>query len=372
MDMENLPAQKSNSKQNMPRKISTVSFFSLNHDDALSHLRMMGPAHHLGIKVIEGVEKGQVLLDKVLSGDVVVLQRDFPRMIESYEKILTLAHQNQIPVILDFDDFLFELPDDHPDRRNYIFTASLMPMFQAMLEVDLVTVSTSRLRDFVYKYNKNIAVLPNYLDDHIWKLKPPVRKLNQDEKIIIGYMGGLSHRSDVAILEPVIHSLIQHYPDQLEFHFWVIQPPESLISNPNIVWHDLITWNYAEFASYFQSQPVDILVAPLVDNYFNNCKSSIKYLEYGSLGVPGVFSQVEPYSDVIVPGENGFLASSTEDWINCLGLLIESPELRFTIATNAQRDIQSNRLLSMQAPGWLTAYQQAQSTKTLNTPLEAD
>ena len=349
-------------------QISTVSFYSFNIQDALSHLRMIGPAHHLGLEVIMGVENGQVFIDRAALGDVIVLQRDFPYAIEAYESILTQAHEKHIPVILDLDDLLFELPEYHPDRLKHIFTGKLLPTYQALLEVDFVTVSTKSLGEYVLDTNKNVMVLPNFLDDKIWQLKPPLRKTGLDEKIIIGYMGGLTHQSDLAMILPVFRNLIRRFPDRLEFHFWGTQPPGEFSAYPFVPWHDQITWHYPDFAAYFQTQSADIFVAPLVNNTFNKSKSSIKYLEYGSMGVPGVFSQVAPYSEVITHGENGFLASTAEEWEICLAKLIEDPELRYSLATNAQADIRYKWLLSKNAPLWLAAYQKACQTGLSKQP----
>jgi hypothetical protein len=210
----------------------------------------------------------------------------------------------------------------------------------------------------VINFNKNVQVLPNFLDDQIWHLKPPA-KTKHDEKLIIGYMGGTTHQPDLQMVEPVIQNLLNSYSNKIEFHTWGIQPPDSICHHPAVVWHDQIVWNYPEFASYFQIQGVDIFIAPLVDNIFNKSKSSIKYLEYSSLGAPGVYSKLQPYSNVITHGETGFLASSYDEWNNYLVQLIENSELRFNLATNAQQDIQSKWLLSKNAHLWLTTYHQA-------------
>jgi glycosyltransferase involved in cell wall biosynthesis len=346
-----------------PEQIRKICFYSYNYQDALSHLRMIGPAHHLGLEVIAGIENNQIFVDRALLGDVIVLQRDFPRAIQAYEAILNLARQNDLPVILDIDDLLFELPQDHPDRRKHIFTWTFLPMFRAMLEVDLITVTTQPLREYLLAYNKNVQVLPNYLDDDIWKLIPPVRKGNLVDRVIIGYMGGLSHQSDLAPLIPIISNLIHRFPERLEFHFWGTQPVQELSSHPCVHWNNQIIWNYKDFAAFFNTQTADIFLSPLVDNLFNSCKSAIKYLEYTSIGVAGIYSRMEPYASVIRHSENGLLASTPEDWENCLLQLIENPEQRYNLALNAQADIRSNWLLSQNAPRWLSAFRQASENK---------
>jgi glycosyltransferase involved in cell wall biosynthesis len=350
--------------------IRNVCFYSFNFQDALSHLRLVGPANHLGVNVIYGVESGQVHPDRANQGDVIVVQRDFPRAYEAYQVIRTIAQRKRIPLILDFDDLLFELPEDHPDRASHIFSTTLLPTFLALLEADLITVTTQPLRDYLVDFNKNVLVLPNYLDDQLWQLKTPAQNPQPDSKIKIGYMGGYTHQADLSLIQPVIEQLSQRNAERLEFHFWGTKPPEKLTGYPNVFWHDENTWNYQDFANHFQAQTADILVAPLTDNLFNRCKSSIKYLEYGALGIPGVYSLVEPYSSAIKHGVNGFLASTEEDWFNCLTRLIENPDLRRSIAANATVDIRSKWLLSDHASLWLSAYQKA--LETIPTKPEVD
>ena len=355
----NLTANHPISSNKTDNRIHSICFFSFDDQDALSELRLLAPARHLGLEVVRGMENRQVFPERAALADVIVMQRDFPRLYTDYERIRVIAQEKHIPLVLDLDDLLFELPHDHPNRVKHTFAASLLPTFQAILQVNLVTVTNPELRKYILNYNQNVTVLPNYLDDQVWQLKPLAKPGSSADKIIIGYMGGQTHPPDLALLIPVIKELIQRYPARLEFHFWGGEPPRELSNLPEVRWFNQITWNYQEFARYFQSQSADIFVAPLADNRFNACKSSIKYLEYGSMAVPGVFSNVAPYSSVIQPGVNGLLAGSTDEWLQCLTQLIESPDLRQSIGSHALADLQSNWLLSRNAERWLAAYQQA-------------
>jgi processive 1,2-diacylglycerol beta-glucosyltransferase len=351
--------------------IRNVCFYSFNFEDALSHLRLLGAANHLGLNVIHGVENGKVYPDRAKSGEVIVMQRDFPRAFEAYQAIHTIAKKNKIPLILDLDDLLFELPEDHPDRTRHIFSASLLPTFLAMLEADFITVTTQPLHDYVSDFNEHVVVLPNYLDDQLWSRKALVQNPKADSKIIIGYMGGHTHQPDLALIVPVIEQLSRQYAGRLEFIFWGSQPPKELSAFPSVHWHDEITWNYQDFAAYFQAQHADILVAPLADNQFNRCKSPIKYLEYGALGAPGIYSRVEPYSSMITQGINGFLASTADEWLEALVRLVENPALRQSIAANATEHINSNWLLSDHASQWLSAYQKAVDSMNARTDTDS-
>lgn len=316
-----------------------------------------------GISIIKGFENGNVFVNKVLEGDLVVIQRDFPRYFNEYKAIVSLAHREGKPVVFDIDDLLFELPSDHPDRISNYFTDSLLPTFQVALEADLVTVSTPTLRNYIKRINTNVIVLPNYLNEHLWQLHPPHVEKSDGSGLIIGYMGGHSHQYDFALIEPVFIELIKRYPDLIKLYFWGMKPPRSLSRLPQVKWRHAENWNYPGFARYFQKQKVDIFVAPLMNNLFNRCKSSIKFLEYSALGVPGIYSRVKPYTSIIRDGVNGLLASSYEEWINCFVRLIEQPELRVQLAQNAQNTVKKNWLLSNNAQKWLTVYKSVLNNK---------
>jgi GT2 family glycosyltransferase len=341
--------------------------FSLNNQDPLAHLRLIGPFGHAGINIINGIESGQIMVSRVSEADVVVIQRNFPKELESFRKIVQLAHKKHKPVIFDMDDLLVELPEYHPERRDPFYASSVLPIFEALLSCDLITVSTERLKEYVLHYNDNVVVLPNYFDAKVWKLNPPGRSPKDPSgRLTIGYMGGGSHKPDLDSLTFVFLELIKKYPTRIQFHFWGINPPPEIASYPQVKSTLETTYKYKEFAAFFQQQKVDIFVAPLVDNRFNRCKSPIKFFEYSSLGAPGVYSRLDPYRAVIVHEQNGLLASSPEEWVNCLDRLIQDDELRFNLAQNAQRTIQTDWLLSDHAKCWTETYEQLLEREPVN------
>jgi glycosyltransferase involved in cell wall biosynthesis len=337
-------------------KNATCYSFHLNGEESLAYLRLIGPLRKAGIGIVKGIRDEQVIVDRVSEGDIVVILREFPRRFGDFKRIIETAHKTGKPVVFDLDDLLFFLPENHPDRQAQNFVSSLLPMFQAMTESDIITVSTPRLKNVLGRYHDNVIVLPNYFDDDIWHLKPPVPKKSGNEMISIGYMGGYSHKPDLEYIAPVLRNLIERYSQRLHFHFWGIEPPEEIRSLPQVTTTLSYHYSYIDFANYFQTQSADIFLSPLVDNLFNRCKSPIKFFEYSALGAPGVFSDLETYQEVITHGKNGLLASSLDEWSDCIIQLIEDEELRFRLATNAQATIQAGWLLSQNSFRWQETY----------------
>ena len=355
-------------------KIKNVVCYSfyLNDESPLAYLRLIGPLRRSEINVIYGIENNQVIINRVYEGDLVVIQREFPKEFDSYEKILEIAHKEGKPVIFDLDDLLLYLPENHPDRQSTVFGPSLLPMFQALMEADLVSVSTQKLRDVLAGYNDKVVVLPNYFDDNLWRLTPPILKNSPAEILTIGFMGTYSHKPDLGYITPVLLDLINRYPQKLRFHFYGAQPPASVGSLPQVRWTPWYSNSYKDFAEFFQTQSADIFIAPLVDNIFNRCKSPLKFFEYSALGAPGVFSRLDPYEGVVVHGSNGLLASSLAEWTDCLIQLIENDELRFQLATNAQTTIRENWLLSQNAFRWEETFQAISTSKSSNKEQNKD
>ena len=346
--------------------IESVVFFTNHGIDPCAHLRLRGPMHHLGIKVVDGNVNRRSYPRRVLQGDVVIIQRDYPRDLPTYEKVLQTARQTNKPVVYDIDDLLLLMPEEHPERQSQHYVESLLPILQAVHEADLVTTTTPVLRDWLLQYNPNVQILPNFFDDSIWQFRNPEILDHDDRPLIIGYMGSESHMPDLEMILPVLESLINKYPVSLELHFWGIKPPLKIANFPQVKWIPAVAYEYIDFAKYFQTLMADIFLAPLCENFFNRSKSPLKFFEYSALGVPGVYSKIEPFEQVITHGREGFLASSIEDWYQYTQRLIEDSELRRKLALNAQDTIQKKWLLSKNAFHWLDVYSQVAQGQSLH------
>ena len=97
---------------------------------------------------------------------------------------------------------------------------------------------------------------------------------------------------------------------------------------------------YVRFVKRMFSLNLDIALAPLEDNEFNRCKSNIKWLEYSSCAVPGIYSDLPPYAKDIQSGKDGFLVgSSKKEWVQALEFLICNKKERIKIGYMAQQRV---------------------------------
>ncbi len=340
-----------------PNDLHTITFYSNHGEDACAHLRLRGPMRHSGIQIIEGKEGGNTHPERVSSADLVIIQRDFPRALKAYEEVIAQARKHNKKVVFDLDDLLLMLPENHPERRSKAYTEALLPILRALHDADHVTVATQKTKDALRGFNKNITVLPNYFDDSVWGMREPKVKADGSFPVVIGFMGSESHQPDVEFITPVLLRLFGIFQKEIEVHFWGVKPSKELAAFSQVKWIPAHSYEYVDFAQHFQTQDADIFIAPLVDNEFNRAKSPLKFFEYSALGVPGIYSRLDPFDQVITHGQDGLLASSQEEWLENLLLLIRNPDRRTELALSAQETIRSKWLLSQNAHRYLDIYQ---------------
>ena len=336
-------------------KQTVVCFTNDTWESALSQVRLRGPLEMAGFSVNPGNDRDQCLVDNLEGVDYVVIQRDFPQYIDLFLFVLQETRKYQIPLVYEIDDLLFYLPENHPLQKDRSFSKNFIPMLVAINRADLVTVSTAPLAQYLKPFNSNVRVLPNYLNDDLWEFQPVSEKTQNDFPIVIGYIGGSTHQSDISMIANALIRIKNEFEEKVILKFWGVEPPQELISHSKIGWQPIVA-SYKEYAEVFRHQHIDILIAPLEDNLFNQSKSCLKYLEYSTLGVPGVFSKGKSFESVVEHGKTGFLAASEDEWVSCLEDLLESPELRLRIAKNAQESVKNNYLLSDHAQEWAEAY----------------
>lgn len=338
---------------------TTLAVFStVPSEHALAYLRFRAAAEALGWNIIFGKEdENTIYPERVGGADFVLIQRDFPRFWEGYQQVVAAARREDIPILYDLDDALIALPENHPSRLDY--QECLENILLAMVDADRVIVSSSLLAEMVSPFNDDVVVWDTLLPDSIWKIRPPLPP-RQGLPVKIGYMGGLTHDEDLHLLTTVFSRLAEKFGGNLEFVFWGTQPLENLSAQTNAQFFPEVP-AYPAFADAFTQAQADIWVAPLQDNFFNRCKSAIKFWEYSAIGGTGIFSRVPPYQKVVRSGENGLLAGSDEEWYQAVEYLIQNPDARYRLGQQAHQDLMEHGLLSAHLWEWENIFRGASS-----------
>lgn len=339
-------------------KLSDVIFFTKTIETtAMEYLRILAPLREAGINVHRYVLNDAFSFENIVPSQLILIQRDFSRDYRNYQKLHAYSRQNKIPIILDLDDNLLDLPPIHPDRKSSYYATSLLPLLQTIIDVDAITVTTAELKASLQALNQNIYLLPNFLDDKLWRFKAP-KTASPDDMIKILYMGTHTHRADLEMVSPAIIQVLDEFP-LVHFVSYGVELDKLLEKHKKASYIPSKSMEYLDFASFFHEFEADIAIAPLVFNDFNQQKSPLKFFEYSVNGFPGIYSNVRPYKGIVRHEETGLLAENTlESWIENLRKLISDCQLRHQLALRAQKQIKAEHLLSNNSYRWIDTYKE--------------
>jgi len=261
--------------------------------------------------------------------------------------------------------FVYEA-DDIMIGVNDLGRANLMDMtkytdisIETYKKADMITTTTPQLADHYRQYNDNVVVLPNYMDFMWWGEPLNIKNYNQ---IRIGWMGSITHKEDLEMVEPVIQVITEKFP-QVKFIYCGYGGKKMLYGDELFLNVEQNRKEYYQGVSleYWPAKSktlgMDIGIAPLVDDKFNAGKSPIKYFEYAANGVPGVFSDTVVYHHVVKHGKTGYLAKTVDDWIKYLSKLITDDKFRHKMREKAYLDVINNYNLGDHYQEWINAYQ---------------
>ena len=250
--------------------------------------------------------------------------------------------KRQLPetfVIQLMDDLISDLPTSHPNF-NYGQREGHVRTIEAISMCDRLIVSTQPLADYYSRYCSDIVVVPNSLDEKMWghHFNPQQER----KKLRIGWAGAAQHQGDLAI----VTDLLRHFADRVDWIFMGMCP-DAL--RPMVKeFHSFVS--YSNYPSKLATLDLDIAIAPLEDNPFNQCKSNLRLLEYGAMGWPVVCSNVFPFRTSNPPVLT--CSDSTDEWIEKLSQLVDSFPLRQKMGQQLNEWLKKNYMLKNFAATW--------------------
>ncbi len=257
------------------------------------------------------------------------------------------CHKLGIKCIFESDDAMI---DSYSRERKNL--QDLNPAFrghavETISKCDGLTVTNRLLAENYARFTKApIYILQNYIDFN-WYKKPQQKVLRTSDEIRIGWFGSYGHFEDLRELIPVLDRILAKYP-QVKFVYCGYGGMSSDKSVTEIGWGEDVfkelPRNRREFVlatkpdfwpAKHQTLDLDIGICPLVDDYFNKCKTNIKWLEFAINRTPAVVSDVL-YGETVKDGKDALVAKTPEEWFNHLSYLIENEKERHKIGKFAQ------------------------------------
>jgi glycosyltransferase involved in cell wall biosynthesis len=283
-------------------------------------------------------------------------------------KMVDDVRQAGARLIYALDDNFLDLPHERfpfatlPDARP---VEELLWVVRFLLhQADGVLVTTEALKERFLPLNHNVAVLPHALDERLL-VRRGVRRDGSPfgpRKQVIGYMGTFTHDNDLLMILPALQAVCRRHQENVELQIvGVIGQEKNLQALGNlpvrIIGPSSSEAAYPLFMLWFTTRiSWDIALSPLEDTCFNQCKSDIKFLDYGAIGAAGIYSRVPAYTPSVHHAESGLLVDNDSTaWEEALEALLSDSELRMHVAGGAARTLYQDRSLEHCAPQWLSA-----------------
>lgn len=296
--------------------------YLLDEKDDKVYYRSGGVASKMQI-VLKSVLKRVKETMQITQYDLVFVQREaFMLGTAFFEK----AIGKRVPMIFDFDDSIW-LQTISEANKKLAFLKDASKTAKIIKASSMVFAGNAYLASYARQYSNNVVIVPTTINTDLyqksWQQKEP-------GAVCIGWSGSFSTVEHFETALPALKQIKEKYGTAVRF---------KIIGDKNYYCKDLavqgLPWVAAtevEDLSEF-----DIGIMPLPDTEWAKGKCGLKGLQYMALGIPALMSPVGVNTEIIQPGVNGYLPSTTEEWVRDLSLLIENNQLRRRIG-NAGKD----------------------------------
>lgn len=298
--------------------------------------------------------------DEFKWADIVFLQNIHNFGAQYTVDIIKMAHKHGCLVHYDNDDLLTDLYEGHRLHRVYKEQNLSELTKRIYASVDLVSVTQTKFANRISPYVRHaLVVIRNAIDFDLPCWNQP--KLRAPKKLTrMGWVGGIHHEEDVKEFPGIIMSVNSKVgAEKAHWGFYGRPPMPMKDGKPNPDWQQDVWDNYEKILTkgvrhnnckVYHAMPsheygrmytnIDVAIAPLQFNEFNDSKSEIKLMECGRYGIPLVATNCGAYDDVIKNGETGYLISKDNprsEWVRYLSKVIKDRKHRQEIGENLKQ-----------------------------------
>ncbi|MBX3122566.1 MAG: glycosyltransferase family 4 protein, partial [Nitrospira sp.] len=213
-----------------------------------------------------------------------------------------------------------------------------------------VIVGNDRLAAYATQYSSKVTVVPTVVDTERFAprpLRPTAASHLLDDPITIVWIGLAYNLKYLNVLAPAIRRLQERY--RVKLRVVCSQPP--VLDGLDV---EFRSWEWRREVEDLQDATIGVM--PLEDTEWARGKCALKLLQYLAVGLPAVASPVGVNRDILVNGDNGFLASTEEEWYLRLESLCRDPQLRARMGQAGRRTVETRFSLAVWGPKLADVY----------------
>lgn len=276
------------------------------------------------------------------SPDTIILQRQI-----GDERIAAMQRMQRFSSafkVYELDDYLPNLPLKSA-HRSHMPKDILRSLRKGLSFVDRFVVSTDDLADAFSGVHSEIVVVENRLPINWWQGLQSQRR--QGSKPRVGWAGGAGHTGDLELIADVVRDLA----DEVEWVFFGMCPDKL---RPYVhEFHEGVAIN--EYPAKLASLNLDLGLAPLEINLFNQCKSNLRLLEFGVCGIPVICTDISPYQNDLPVMR---VRNRYKEWMDAIRMHISDLDATAKLGDDLQAAVSSQWMLEGEHLNrWLAAWQ---------------
>ncbi len=253
--------------------------------------------------------------------------------------------KSKAKLVFDFDDSIW-IMDTSNANKKWEWMKSTKKTGEIISISNMVFAGNQYLFDYAKKFNNNVKIIPTTIDTGTFQRK---QEYKNNQNICIGWSGSITTIKHFEEASSILIKIKQKYGDKVYFKVMGDDTYENKDLNiKGIPW---TSDTEIDIISSF-----DIGIMPLPDDQWVKGKCGLKGLSYMALEVPTIMSAIGVNTEIITDGVNGFLATTEEDWINKISLLIESFELRKKLGLNGRKTVEERYSFQSQKNNYLNSF----------------
>ncbi|MGI9069495.1 MAG: glycosyltransferase family 4 protein [Pyrinomonadaceae bacterium] len=250
------------------------------------------------------------------------------------------------PIIYIIDDPLY-VPYRSPSN-GYL---SYLKFFGKVADIcrlsAVVIVNSTHHRQFAEQYNKNIWQIPAIVDTKQYVFRPETL---DTERVCIGWSGSPTTVGNLRLVADALREL----SPRVDHNVHLIGGTSFDLPG---VRYTAQMWSAETEVADLRKMQVGMVPVPV--NEWNKRKFFMKSAQYMALGIPPVATPIGSNPEVIEHGGTGFLADTTEQWVEYLELLIRDRDLRLRMSHKAAQVAQERFSLEANAAKVIAAFRSA-------------
>jgi glycosyltransferase involved in cell wall biosynthesis len=199
-----------------------------------------------------------------------------------------------------------------------------------------VTVGNDTLAAFARRHAARVEVIPTTIDTDVYR----VVGREPNARPVVGWTGSPTTARYLLSLAPALRRL-------RALHDFELRVVGATVAMPGL---DVRCVPWRADSEPDDLRGFDVGLMPLDDDEWARGKCAAKALQYMALGIPPVVSPVGASAVVVRDGVNGFHASSSDDWVHRLAVLLAEPALRVRLGSAARQTVLDHYAAVVHAP----------------------